>query len=166
MFVRISHMVLSVVLAVCLVGVAVAVPVAGSIKVTSVAQIEVEVVGADGRKHSERKPVDKAVPGSVVLFGNAFENVGKKPATNVVISNPIPAYTEYQVGSAYGENTEITFSVDGGKSFAVAEKLVTKASDGSEQTAKASAYTHIRWLYKSQLAPGAVGEVGFKVMIK
>lgn len=139
---------------------------AGSIKVSSVAQTEVEVSDAQGKKHVERVPVAKAVPGTVVLYVNSFENVGKKPAGDVVMVNPIPANTEYQVGSAYGENTEITFSVDGGKNFAYAEKLKVKDANGQEHLAKADQYTHVRWAYKGMLAVDAKGEVGFKVTIK
>lgn len=137
----------------------------GSIKVASIAQIEKEVVGADGKKHIERIPADKAVPGTAVLFSNTFENIGTRDAGNIVINNPVPANTEYQAGSAYGADTEITFSVDGGKSYAAPEKLKVKTEQG-EQMAKPAAYTHIRWSYKKQLAPGATGEVGFRAVIK
>jgi len=36
----------------------------GAIKVTSIAQIEVEVVDKKGKKTLKRTPVDKAVPGT------------------------------------------------------------------------------------------------------
>lgn len=138
----------------------------GSIKVKSIAQIEKEVVSADGKKHVERVPADKAVPGTAVLFSNTFENIGAKPAGNIVINNPIPANTEYQAGSAYGADTEITFSIDGGKTFAAPELLKVKAEQGGEILAKPAAYTNIRWSYKNQLAPGVTGEVGFRAVIK
>lgn len=138
----------------------------GSIKVKSIAQLEREVLGADGKQHIERSPVERAVPGSVVLFSNTFENIGNQPAGNIVINNPVPAHTEYQAGSAYGADSEITFSIDGGKTFALPELLKVKSEQGGEQIAKPAAYTHIRWTYKRQLAPGAVGEVGFRAVIK
>lgn len=165
---RISHLVLSVTVVALLSGVSFAASAAamGAIKVTSIAQSEVEVVGANGKKHIERKPVEKAIPGTAILFVNTFENISKKPAGDIVINNPVPANTEYQAGSAFGEDSEITFSVDGGKTFAVPDALKVKAANGSEQLAKASAYTHIRWAYKKQLPPGATGEVGFRAVIK
>lgn len=137
----------------------------GSIKVKSVAQIEKEVVGADGKRHITLVPADKAVPGTAVVFSNTFENVGAKAASNIVINNPVPDNTEYQAGSAYGADTEITFSIDGGKTFASAEQLTVKTAQGVV-IAKPSTYTHIRWSYQKQLAPGATGEVGFRAVIK
>lgn len=165
----ISRMVLSVTLA-CLLsglaGVVVAATNNGPIKFSSNVQTEVEVVGVNGKKHLERQPANRVIPGSVVLYINTFENVSKKPVDGIATTNPIPANTEYQAGSAFGEDTEMTFSVDGGKTFAAPDALKIKAADGSEQLAKASAYTHIRWVYKKQLPAGAMAEVGFRATIK
>lgn len=165
---RISHLVLSATMVALLSSVSVAANAAavGAIKVNSMVQSEVEVVGEDGKKHIERKPVQKAIPGAAILFINTFENISKKPAGDIVINNPVPVHTEYQAGSAYGDDTEMTFSVDGGKNFAAADVLKVKAADGSEQLAKASAYTNIRWSYKKQLPPGVTAEVGFRAVIK
>lgn len=164
---QISRMFVSVGLVALLAGVSVPSFAAtnGSIKVKSIAQIEKEVVGADGKKHITLVPADKAVPGTAVLFTNTFENIGSKEAGNIAINNPVPNNTEYQAGSAYGADSEITFSIDGGKTFAAPEKLKIKTEQG-EQMAKPSAYTHIRWSYQKQLAPGATGEVGFRAVIK
>lgn len=146
---------------------AIAAPVANApIKLTSNVQVEVEVVGENGKKRIERQPANRVIPGSVVLYTNTFENVSKKSVEGIATTNPIPANTEYQAGSAYGEDTEITFSVDGGKTYAAPEKLKVKTTDGYERLAKATDFTHIRWAYKNSLAAGAIGEVGFRVVIK
>ncbi len=165
---NISRVLVSAMLAVSLAGVSVAAMAVtnGSIKVTSLAQVEVETVGADGQKHIQRAPIHKAVPGDEVIFSDTFENVGKKPAGDIVINNPIPDSTQYQSGSAYGEDTAITFSVDGGKTFAAPSALKVVNADGSMRAANSTDYTHIRWTYKKQLAPGATGEVGFRAIIK
>jgi uncharacterized repeat protein (TIGR01451 family) len=136
------------------------------IKVTSIAQIEVEVTGADGKKTLKRTPPDKAVPGTVVIYTNTFENTGKKPADNIVINNPIPNDSEYVAGSAFGKDCEILFSVDGGKKFGHAEELKIKDAQGNVRTALAREYTHIRWNLKVQLGAGKSGEVGFRATIK
>ena len=41
----------------------------------------------------------------------------------VVITNPIPEAVEYLEGTAVGDDSEILFSVDGGASFASADRL-------------------------------------------
>lgn len=137
-----------------------------AIKITSIAQLEVEVTGADGKKTLQRTPVTKAVPGTEVIYTDTFENISKKPASDIVINNPIPNDSEYVADSAFGEDCEILFSVDGGKKFAHAEELKIKNADGFERTAQAREYTNIRWTYKKQLAPGKSGEVGFRATIK
>jgi uncharacterized repeat protein (TIGR01451 family) len=137
----------------------------GAIKVKSIAQVEIAGVGEDGKPKIIRAPADKATPGTKVFFVNTFENVSNKPAGGIVMTNPLPTHTDYQAGSAYGENTVITFSIDGGKNFAAAEELKVKSVDG-DVTAKPSAYTHVRWVYKGQLAAGATAEVGFSSVIK
>lgn len=138
----------------------------GAIKVKSIAEIEVEVVGKDGKKILKRAPVEKVVPGTEVIYTTTFDNLINKAVSNVVIDNPVPNDSEYKAGSAYGKDCEILFSVDGGKNFAPAEKLKIKGVDGKERPALAKDYTHIRWTYKGQLAAGKSGEVGFRTVIK
>jgi hypothetical protein len=138
-----------------------------AIKITSIAQIEVEVAGKGGKKTLQRTPATKAVPGTEVIYTNTFENVTNKPVDkNFVVDNPVPNDSEYKAGSAFGKDCEILFSVDGGKKFGHAEELKIKGADDKEHTALAKEYTHIRWIYKKQLAPGKSGEVGFRATIK
>lgn len=138
----------------------------GAIKVTSIAQIEVETVGKDGKKTMQRERVEKATPGTEIIFTNAFENVSTKTASDIMINNPIPNSTEYKAGSAFGADCEILFSIDDGRNYGVAESLKIKDADGAEHTALAKEYTNIRWSYKKQLPAGKAGEVGFRAVIK
>ncbi len=138
----------------------------GAIKVTSIAQVEVEVVGKDGKKTLKRTPPEKAVPGTEVIYTTTFENTINKAAENISINNPIPNDSEYKAGSAFGKNCEILFSADGGKTFGHAEELKIKNADGKERVALPKEYTHIQWNYKTKLAPGKSGEVGFRAAIK
>jgi uncharacterized repeat protein (TIGR01451 family) len=138
----------------------------GALKVTGIAQTEVVVTGKDGKKTLKRTPVTKAIPGTEVIYTTTFENTIKKAAGNISIDNPIPNDSEYVGGSAFGKDCEILFSVDGGKTFGHAEELRITDADGKERAALPREYTHIRWKYKAQLAPGKSGEVGFRAVIK
>ncbi|MFZ5502889.1 MAG: hypothetical protein ACOY3V_05090 [Pseudomonadota bacterium] len=138
----------------------------GAIKVKSIAETEVEVVNKDGKKEIKRTAVDKAIPGTEVIFTNVFENVSKQAATDIVINNPIPNDMEYRGGSAAGKDCVILFSIDGGTKFDSAENLKVKAEDGKERVALPKEYTNIRWTYKGQLAAGKSGEVSFRATIK
>jgi uncharacterized repeat protein (TIGR01451 family) len=137
----------------------------GSIKVTSIAEVAVEVI-KNGQKEIVRTSPEKAIPGTVVIFTNRFENISQKAARDIVMNNAIPANTVYQADSAFGTDCAIDFSVDGGKTFGSAKNLQLRGTDGLEHTAQAAQYTHIRWHYIGELAAGKSGEVGFRAVIK
>jgi uncharacterized repeat protein (TIGR01451 family) len=137
-----------------------------AIKVTSIAQVETEVVGKDGKKTLQRTPVEKAIPGTEVIYTTTFQNLIKKPVGDIVINDPVPNASEYKAGSAFGKDCDMLFSVDGGKTYGHAEELTVKDADGKPRPALAKEYTNIRWIYKKQLAPGKSGEVGFRAAIK
>jgi uncharacterized repeat protein (TIGR01451 family) len=163
---RVSHLILSATLATLLGGMSLtAYAVEGAIKITSIAEVESEVM-VNGKKEMKRAPVTKAVPGTEIIFTNHFENVSTKAASDVAINNAIPNSTEYKAGSAFGADCDIQFSVDSGKKFGHAEELKIKDADGTEHTALAKEYTNIRWTYKVQLPAGKSSEVGFRAAIK
>lgn len=143
-----------------------AVHAADAVELKTVAEVEVEVVDSQGRKTLKRQPVEKAVPGTEVIYTTRYKNLIGKPVGNIVINNPVPNDTAYQGGSASGANTDISFSVDGGKTYASPDKLKLKGKDGKDRPALASEYTHIRWALKGELPPGKGGEVGFRALIK
>lgn len=83
----------------------------------------------------------------------------------VVITNPIPKSVEYLGGTAVGDDSEILFSVDGGASFASADRL-TVVEGGVRLPAEARHYTAIRWIYGGILGSGEGGSVAFDVRLK
>ena len=137
----------------------------GNIEFTNIAEVELDVKKADGKVEKKRTPVQKAIPGTVVFYTSTFRNVGAKPAGNININNPIPANTTLVAASAYGENMDISYSADGGKTWATADNVKVKGADGKERPAVISEFTHIRWSLRGELAPGKRGEAGFRVVI-
>jgi uncharacterized repeat protein (TIGR01451 family) len=105
-------------------------------------------------------------PGDTIIFSTYYEYQGEKPATNVVINNPLPEPMLYLDGTAEGKGTRIEFSVDKGQTFAAADKLKIKDAEGKEQPASAADYTHIRWTFEGALQDGAKGSVSFKAKVK
>lgn len=138
---------------------------ADAVEVKSIAEKEVEVV-KNGKKEITRVPVNKAIPGDAILYTTTFKNLIKKPAANIVITNPVPNDSIYQGGSASGANTDITFSIDGGKQYVAPDKLSVKTKEGKTRPALPTDYTHIRWAYKGELGVGKSGEVSFRAVIK
>jgi len=131
----------------------------------NVAEKEIEIVAPDGKKTKKRVPVTSASPGDEVIYTTTYANNSDEPAGNIAITNPVPEHTAYVGGSAFGAKTDITFSIDGGRTYAAAGKLIVR-KDGAERLALPSEYTHIRWTYHGELAAGKSGDVGFRVQVE
>jgi uncharacterized repeat protein (TIGR01451 family) len=139
----------------------------GSIVLTSVSEVEVVKLNAEGKKEVKRVDAAKAavVPGDTVIFTVSYANTDTKPADRVIVINPVPEHVIYMDKSAEGKGTTIEFSVDGGKTYAAPGKL-TVTSAGKQRPAIAADYTHIRWTLNKPLTPGGKGSVSFKAQIK
>ena len=137
----------------------------GKVELRNVAEIEKVVPTADGKTETRRVSAEKAPPGAEVIYTSTFRNNGAKSAGNIVVVNPIPANTTLVGGSAAGDNTEITFSAHGGKAWAPADKVRVRGADGKERPAGLSEFTHVRWVYRGDLAPGKQGAVSFRVTV-
>ncbi|MEQ1661548.1 MAG: hypothetical protein ABL877_02505 [Thiobacillus sp.] len=137
----------------------------GAVEVKSIAEVEVEVVNAKGKKELKRQPVEKAVPGTEVIYTTTFKNLVTKPVGNIALTNPIPNNTTYKAGSASGVNTDITYSLNG-KDYAPLDALKVKGKDGKERAALPAEISHIRWTYRGDLPVGKTGEISFRTVIK
>jgi uncharacterized repeat protein (TIGR01451 family) len=138
----------------------------GQVVLESLIQREIEVVNADGEKEIKLVEAGNAIPGDELIFTVTYTNQGTEPAENVVLVNPVPEHTQYIDGSAGGENTAITFSVDGGGSYDLPENLMVTGEDGKSRTAQAREYTHLRWVRTGDLPPAEGGKVFFRVRLK
>jgi uncharacterized repeat protein (TIGR01451 family) len=120
-------------------------------------------------KVTKRVPADKVNPGDVIFYTINYVNSGDEEATNSFLDDPIPKGSVYIPGSAFGNNTEITFSIDGGKTFKNPSLLTyeIKAPNGKieKRTASPELYTHVRWTVNVVPAHGK-GQVGFQVQTK
>ena len=141
---------------------------AQTVELVTKAEREVEVV-EKGVKVKKLAPPDKMLPGDEVVYTVTYNNKTGKPAENVTVNNPVPRHTRYVDGSASGEGATITFSVDGGKTYATPDKLIVTIKDKSgkdiTRPAAASDYSHIRWVLKQNVAPGQNGLVRFRAAI-
>ena len=138
----------------------------GPIQLTSMAEVESVTTDEAGKQTVKRVPASKVVPGKDVIYTLVFENTGTLPGNDIVIQNPIPEHTVYKVGTAGGDDTRVSYSVDGGKNFASADALTVTEADGSTRQATASDYTTIRWEYIKPLPPGEKSSVEFRVVLR
>lgn len=134
----------------------------GSIKLTATATQTRTVTGKNGVKTTTMVPVGRVLPGTKVTYTITYRNTGGKPAGNVVIHDPVPGHMHYIAGSAKGAHTTISYSVDGGKTWAAAPaRLTVTSSNGSTRAATADDVTTLRWVVNGKVAPGASGTVSF-----
>jgi uncharacterized repeat protein (TIGR01451 family) len=101
--------------------------------------------------------------GQVVYYTVRITNPAPVSASRVVVTQRIPVNTTYVAGSAAGPGADVTFSSDGGMTFAPAEQLTTLV-DGKARPLPPSQLTHIRWRLRNPLAPGAVALARFRAV--
>ena len=135
----------------------------GCIELKSIAQVQKEVVDANGKKSTQVVPADKVVPGTEVTYVLTANNICKKPADNVTFDNPVPAHMSYVASSATGAGSDISFSLDG-KTFAKPAELTVK-ENGTPRAARADEYKQIRWAFKQALQPGATANASFRAVL-
>lgn len=136
----------------------------GRLDVRTVVQKEQVTVDENGEQRTELVDAATVVPGDEVVYTVTFSNVSDEPAENVVITNPLPAELTYVTGSAFGPGAEIVFSVDGGKTFAPADKLAV-TENGAERPARPEDFTHIRWIMQNEFGGGDQGLAQFRARL-
>ncbi len=137
-----------------------------AVEIAITAEVEVTIKTEDGREEVKRVPAAKVPPGEAVIFTLHAKNNGEKPANDVIVTDPIPEHMDYVDGSVSEGGARVTFSVDGGKSFAAKEKLKVRGEDGALRAALATDFTHIRWQLETPLAPGEAREVSFRARVE
>jgi uncharacterized repeat protein (TIGR01451 family) len=136
----------------------------GHLNVTTTVQMEEITVDEAGERQTQLVPADTVVPGDVVIYTTTVENVSDEGAENIVVTSPVPEHLAYVAGSAFGPGMVIEFSVDGGVTYATAERL-TVNNEGESRAATAAEYTHIRFVMQGELAAGAQSIARFRARL-
>ncbi|HEU4820628.1 MAG TPA: hypothetical protein VFS87_05660 [Qipengyuania sp.] len=111
-------------------------------------------VAENGKTVEKLEDPNQVLPGDRLVFTTRFTNGGTEPATDFVVTNPLPA----PVKLAQVDSFEV--SVDGGKTFGTLAALKATGADGKPRAAELADVTHVRWRVAS-IAPGASGEVKY-----
>lgn len=111
------------------------------------------------------------LPGTDLVYAITFTNTGGSPAVNFVVRDPIPANTDFKVGSVTnnlgttGLTVTVAYSNNGGTTYTYTPVSGTGgAPAGYDRTV-----THVRWTFTgslSQTAPNNTGNVRFTVRIR
>ncbi|MGP8166019.1 MAG: hypothetical protein ACLQAR_10885 [Steroidobacteraceae bacterium] len=136
-----------------------------AIVLKAIAEVRMRV-SFSGREATKLVPADRVVPGDEIFYTLEIRNTGSAtvPAPSVVY--PVPEHTRYVADSAIGPGAEVSFSIDGGRSFDEPEKLELAGSAGAPRPATAADYTHIRWQFKHGLKGKSVAFARFRAVVK
>lgn len=119
-------------------------------------EVVVKDKGLDVRK---KVSVLQVGSGTRLYFRLQVANKGSEPVSDVVVDSPIPDRTSYVPDTAGGGNSEVLFSINGGKTYAGTEELTYG------QTADPEMYSDIRWRIEA-IQPGRVQEVYYQVHVQ
>ena len=123
------------------------------------------VTGAEGRELRRFVPAEQIRAGDEVYYTIRVRNPGRTPVARIVVTKRLPFGMHYTRSSAVGPAAEVQFSVDGGESFAVPAELRVRISGGTARWAVVEDYTHVRWLLRRPLAPGATALLRFRATL-
>jgi uncharacterized repeat protein (TIGR01451 family) len=136
-----------------------------AIEVRAIAEVEIKVGGA-GREFARLVPANRVVPGDEVIYTLEIRNAGPHDVAAPTVIEPIPTYMAYLADTATGPGAEVTYSVDGGRTFDVPESLEVLGADGRPRVAKSIEYTHIRWQLRNILKSRSVAFARFRAVVK
>jgi uncharacterized repeat protein (TIGR01451 family) len=117
--------------------------------------------GTDGDELRHWRPALRLSAGDEVHYTVRVHNPGKAAVTNVVVTKRLPYGVRYQPGSAAGPGCDIQFSIDGAR-FAVPNAGRAPATKPGARKAPPVEYTHVRWILRQPLAPGATALLRFR----
>lgn len=113
----------------------------------------------------------QTIPGADLTYTIAFTNGGTASASSLVISDPIPANTDFKVGSVTnslgttGLTVVVAYSNNGGSTYA----YTPASGGGGAPTGYDRNVTNIRWTFSgslSQSSPNNTGSVSFTARIR
>jgi len=134
-------------------------------------EVKVELAGAveRGGARLALDKVDNVRPGEILDWQIVSSNEGTGAARDYKAVGHIPAGTVLVAGSAAAESgSTVTYSIDGGKTFATQPVVEERQPDGTVKKVPApvSMYTEVRYEWSDAFAPGGKLSASYKVRVK
>jgi uncharacterized repeat protein (TIGR01451 family) len=134
---------------------------ANDVALTSTVFVE-KIVQANGQQKIVLEPPKLVVPGDKLVFVLNYVNKGATPATDFVVTNPLPGAVAYQSSA----DQAAIVSIDGGRSWGTLGRLKVKESDGSVRGARPEDVTHVRWTFARAIPAGQTGKLSFRGVVR
>ena len=137
----------------------------------------VTVTDADGSVSIKYVKADRVVPGDKLFYTISYSNTSPDAAENVELVMKVPAEVTYSENSAKApdarispsalanEDVSVSFSTDGGKSFAPRGDLTVSVS-GQNRNAVSEDITNVRFSFSEPIPIGVTGTVGFSAIVR
>ena len=132
------------------------------VALTSEIFVERETRDANGAAQVSLETPGVVTPGDRLVFVLSYRNNGATPATDFVITNPIPDSVEY----AGTQSAGAVHSIDGGRNWGALDALVVRDAQGNSRAATFADVTHVRWRFAQPIPAGSGGEVRFRGLVK
>lgn len=113
--------------------------------------------------------IEAVKPGEILDWTIESANDGSGDARNYQVVGQIPKGTSLIAGSAKGEDSpQVTYSIDGGKTFSAQPLIDEKQPDGSVRQipAPVSLYTQLRFEWAKSLASQSKLTAAYRVSVK
>ena len=124
--------------------------------------VERKVAKPDGTMSVVLEQPKTVTPGDNLVFVVKYVNVGRAPALDFSVTNPLPKAVAFNGTS---DGTEIV-SIDGGKTWGPLSALTYTSANGDVRPALMTDVTHVKWKFNRSLAAGSGGRLMFRGTVK
>ena len=135
---------------------------ANAVSLNSDVLVERTTTDANGRSQVTLEEPRVVVPGDKLVFVLRYQNNGRAPASDFVVTNPLPEAVAFQAAS--DEAAQV--SVDGGRNWGHLARLTIRQSDGSMRPARPEEVTHVRWAFAQPIPAGQAGRLMFRGVVR
>lgn len=135
---------------------------ANAVAINSDVLVERTTTDANGRSQVTLEEPATVVPGDHLVFVLRYRNNGVQPATDFVVTNPLPSAVAFEASP----DSAAVVSVDGGQTWGPLASLTVRDADGTARPARADEVTHIRWAFTQPIAAGEAGRLMFRGVVK
>lgn len=135
---------------------------ANNVALSSTVFVEKTVTDGAGRNRTVLEEPKMVTPGDRLVFILNYRNTGPAPASDFVVTNPMPNAVAYQAAG----DSSAQVSIDGGRSWGPLAALKIRETDGRWRSARPEDVTHVRWALKQAIPAGAQGHLSFRGVVR